>query len=256
MLASLQADKGTGEGGKRAPSMSSFKTKLVSYFALIAAVPTALAFYGFDTLSKRHELQRVDTRLRADVRFALAGYSQQLDASERRALPVPLNVAVERIRRNLDPRDALLAVQGGEIVTGVYAGRGLALAPGVPAPIALGGTQYRAILSSPLAAAGGVQFAALAPADDINDAVFAARGRIVLGLLGAVLGFGTLTYLLGLSVVRSLMRLVHGAEAIARGELNARVRVRGRDEFSQVADAFNRMATQLEQRLDELEEER
>src|SRR5438552_10519279 len=104
--------------------MASFKTKLVSYFALIAVVPTALAFYGFDTLSKRHETQRVDTRLRADVRFALAGYSQQLDASERRALPVPLTVAVQRIRRNLDPRDILVAVQSGEVVSGRYAGHG------------------------------------------------------------------------------------------------------------------------------------
>src|SRR5207237_9145469 len=93
MLALLEADKGTGEGGKRAPSMSSFKTKLVSYFALIAAVPTALAFYGFDTLSKRHELQRVDTRLRADVRFALAGHSQQPDSDERWPSPHPLHVA-------------------------------------------------------------------------------------------------------------------------------------------------------------------
>src|SRR5207248_9871561 len=90
----------------------------------------------------------------------------------------------------------------------------------------------------------------------LNGSVASARWRITGGLLVAVLGFGALTYLLGLSVVRSLTRLIRGADAIARGELSERVLIPGRDEFAQVADAFNRMATQLEQRVAELEAER
>src|SRR5439155_798372 len=65
--------------------MGSFKFKLVSYFALVALLPVVGAFYGFDTIAKRHETQRIDNRLQADVRAAVAGYVQQVDAAERRA---------------------------------------------------------------------------------------------------------------------------------------------------------------------------
>src|SRR5579862_6278792 len=85
--------------------MRSFKVKLICYFALLAILPTCLAFYGFDGLNKRREAQRVDGRLRADVRFAVAGYAQQLDSSERRAQPVSIVAAVDRLRDDLDPRD-------------------------------------------------------------------------------------------------------------------------------------------------------
>src|SRR5579862_6696789 len=102
--------------------MRSFKVKLICYFALLAILPTCLAFYGFDGLNKRREAQRVDSRLRADVRFAIAGYAQQLDASERRAQPISIAAAVDRLGNDLDPRDILVAVRNGEIVAGPDAG--------------------------------------------------------------------------------------------------------------------------------------
>ena len=124
----------------------------------------------------------------------------------------------------------------------------------------LAGRAYRGYVGTSvvtlLSARRGIQFAALAPERQLNAAVAAARWRIAIGLLAAVLALGGLTYLLGLSIVRSLSRLIRGADAIARGQLDERVEVRGHDEFAQVADAFNRMAAQLEQRLAELEEER
>src|SRR5919201_1261135 len=40
--------------------MGSFKLKLVLYFALLALLPTAIAFYGFNTLAQRSETRRVD----------------------------------------------------------------------------------------------------------------------------------------------------------------------------------------------------
>src|SRR3954470_24683790 len=93
--------------------MGSFKFKLVSYFALVALVPVVGAFYGFDTIAKRHETQRIDNRLQADVRAAVAGYVQQVDAAERRALPVSLPTAVARLTEAIDPRDMLVAVRDG-----------------------------------------------------------------------------------------------------------------------------------------------
>lgn len=48
-------------------------------------------------------------------------------------------------------------------------------------------------------------------------------------------------------VTDSLRRLAETAEAVAEGNLSARAQVTGRDEVAQVADAFNDMASQLEQ---------
>ncbi len=50
-----------------------------------------------------------------------------------------------------------------------------------------------------------------------------------------------------LRVVGDLRELSRSAERIARGELSARARVRGRDEVSQVAHSFNTMAARLQE---------
>jgi len=234
----------------------SFRFKLIGWFVLLAIIPTAVAYYGFDTFVKRRETQRIDSRLRADVRFAVAGYAQRLDASERRAQPVSIADVVDRLRSDLDPRDTLVAIRGGEIVSGLATGRQIALVPGVAGRVVLGGVAYRGLLTSQLTAPDGVQFAALARQSELDHAIGSARKQIVALLFAAVLGIGSLIYFLGLSIVRSLNRLIRAADEIAHGRLSTRVEVRGHDEFSRVADAFNRMAAQLEQRLAELDDER
>jgi diguanylate cyclase (GGDEF)-like protein len=234
----------------------SFKFKLLLYFAIVALVPVSGSYFGFETLAKRHETQKIDSRLRADLRSAIAGYSQQLDTAERRADVLPLVVVLPRIRAGIDPRDLLVAVQDGRIVAGPNTGAEIALAPGAPDRTVLGGTRYRGLLTSTLAAAGNVQFAALAPDRELAAAYTSARWRIAASLFAAVLLFGGLVYLLGISIVGTLRRLAGAADEIARGRFRERVQVSGRDEFAQVAGAFNRMAEQLEQRLIELEGER
>jgi len=236
--------------------MHSFRFKLILYFAVLAIIPTLLAFYGFDTLGKRRETQHVDSRLRTDVRFALAGYAQQVDASERRAQPVSIGEAVTRLSRDLDPHDILVAARNGEIIAGLGFGKPIALAPGVAGAVDIDAVAYRGLITSPLASSGGVQFAALARQSELDHAIASTRRQIAGLLFAAVLGVGCLIYFLGLSIVRSLNRLIRAADAIARGELSERVEAKGRDEFSRVAGAFNHMAGQLEQRLDELEDER
>jgi signal transduction histidine kinase len=49
------------------------------------------------------------------------------------------------------------------------------------------------------------------------------------------------------SITDTLRQLATTAGALARGDLDARVRARSRDEVAQVADAFNEMASQLQQ---------
>ena len=128
--------------------MGSFRIKLVTYFSLLAIIPTGVAFYGLDTFSKRREEHRIDSRLRSDIRFATSAYVQQVDASERRAQPVMLDAVLVRIRLALDPRDLLFAVQNSRIVAGAHAGQLLALAPGNPGPVEFSGAEYRGLLAT------------------------------------------------------------------------------------------------------------
>jgi diguanylate cyclase (GGDEF)-like protein len=234
--------------------MASFKFKLVSYFALVALVPVCGAFYGFDTIAKRRETQRIDNRLRADVRAAVAGYAQQLDAAERRAQPVSLPAALTRLSQGIDPRDTLVAVRNGVVVSGPHLSSPVSLVPRLPGRVVIDRTAYRALLTSSLG--GDVQFAALVPQRELSAAITASRWRLVVAVAAVVGMFGLLVYMLGVSIVRTLGRLAQAADEIARGRFRERVHVVGRDEFAQVAEAFNRMAAQLEQRIDELEYER
>jgi diguanylate cyclase (GGDEF)-like protein len=64
------------------------------------------------------------------------------------------------------------------------------------------------------------------------------------------------SYLEGRAIVRTLQTLVGAANGIARGRLDERVPVRGRDELAQLGRAFNDMANQLERRIEELGQER
>lgn len=69
-------------------------------------------------------------------------------------------------------------------------------------------------------------------------------GILLLFAGGIALSFG---YFLSASIAESIGRVVSGAEAIANGDLGARVVVKGNDELAELAVAFNRMAQQLQE---------
>jgi signal transduction histidine kinase len=69
-------------------------------------------------------------------------------------------------------------------------------------------------------------------------------GVLLLFAAGIALSFG---YFLSASIAESVHRVVAGAEAIADGDLSARVAVSGNDELAELAATFNRMAVQLQQ---------
>ena len=286
--------------------MGSFKFKLVVWFALLALLPLAVAFYGYDTLAKRSETRRADAALQAGLRGAVAGYAGRLDAAGLAAQRLAGDPALQRALRGHDRRtikailsrvpgahlgngtravsvlyqgrllgrisvsvplddrtlgalagglqrgDRLVVVRGTSVVAG---GTGtVALAPGRAARVRLGDTDFRGLETAELP--GGVTLAALTPQHRIDAAVRTSERTIFMALLASLLLFGIATYVLGRSVVRTLGRLVDAANAIAEGRLGGRVEVRGRDEFSQLSGAFNRMAATLELRLAELETER
>jgi hypothetical protein len=54
--------------------VGSFKVKLVAYFLLLSLLPIAAAFWGFTSVAGQSETRRVDARLQAGLRAALATY--------------------------------------------------------------------------------------------------------------------------------------------------------------------------------------
>jgi diguanylate cyclase (GGDEF)-like protein len=312
MLSFRRADNDCGKGIGRSRGflsrLGSFKLKLFVWFALLALLPLAVAFYGYDTLARRSETRGADASLEAGLRAAVAAYSSRVDAAgasarrlaaepavqhalrahDRKALarlvPQPavqpaavqtvsvlsagkllgrISVSVrvddsllDRIATALTPEDRLVAVQQGRIVAGPGTGTPLTLATGVSTRVEVDGVAYRALRTAALGSPRGLSFAALAPQATIDDATGASDRRIAAALAASLVLFALATYLLGRSVVGTLGRLARAADAIAGGDLEERVEVRGQDEFAQLGRAFNRMAGELEQRLTELEQER
>lgn len=76
----------------------------------------------------------------------------------------------------------------------------------------------------------------------------------LLGLTGLVLGAGLLVaYVLATLLTRPLTRLAEAARAVGRGDLSRRVAVRGGDEVSRLAAAFNAMIEDLGRSRREIE---
>ena len=82
--------------------MGSFKFKLVTWFALLALVPLAVAFYGYDSLTQRSETARADAALEAGLRGAVAAYATRLEAAAVQARQLALDPGLQRALRRHD----------------------------------------------------------------------------------------------------------------------------------------------------------
>jgi diguanylate cyclase (GGDEF)-like protein len=154
-----------------------------------------------------------------------------------------------RDRSGLDPNDKLVVVEHGRVALGPASVEGERLASSSrTTTLSVGRARYRTLAASPLAL--------LSPQDQIDDTVANADKRLLLGVLGSLVLIGLVAYVVGGSIVATLSRLADAANAIARGRLDRRVQVQGRDEFARLGLAFNEMADQLEARLAELDAER
>jgi diguanylate cyclase (GGDEF)-like protein len=128
-----------------------------------------------------------------------------------------------------------------------------------PRYVAVDGVTYRAVATDLLAGEQGrppVTLVGLTPRATIDEATGNLRERFVLFSVVALVAVGILAYVLGRTIVRSLRELADAAGAVARGRFERRVPARGRDEFGALGRAFNEMAEQLEERLEELAAER
>jgi diguanylate cyclase (GGDEF)-like protein len=129
-----------------------------------------------------------------------------------------------------------------------------------PRFVPVDGVSYRALGTDLIAGDSSgrpaVTLVALSPKAAVDTAVTDLRNRFLLFSAVAMVAVGILAYTFGRTIVRSLGELAAAAGAIAKGKLEQRVPVRGRDEFAALGQAFNDMAAQLEQRLKELAAER
>jgi diguanylate cyclase (GGDEF)-like protein len=173
---------------------------------------------------------------------------------------VPLNRAlVGRLERRsgLERSDHVLLLKDGRIVAGPLGVSGRLGTPSSrPTTVTLAGTRYRALAAGTLEEQPSATLAVISPQSKIDASNWAAQRRLVLGLLASLVIVMLVAYIEGRAIVRAIRRLVEAARAIARGDLQQRVPVQGRDELAQLGRAFNDMAFQLETRLDELAEER
>jgi diguanylate cyclase (GGDEF)-like protein len=165
--------------------VGSFKLKLVLWFALLALLPLAVAFYGYDSLATRSETRQVDAGLRSALRSAVAGYAVRLDEAGAAAGRLAAEPAVQGALR-LNDRGALLRlaarVPNASIDTrGIHAGVPAALPGGVRTVTvldhgrALGRVSVRVPLDARLLAALG---SGLAPGDRMIATRF---GRMTFG---------------------------------------------------------------------------
>ena len=96
----------------------------------------------------------------------------------------------------------------------------------------------------------------LTPQSAIDRATASSERRLLLTMLITFLLLILIAYFEGRSIVRRLSDFAGAANDIARGRLDRRVQIKGRDEFARLGRAFNEMADELEARQRELDEER
>ncbi len=82
--------------------MGSFKLKLVGYFLLLSLLPLAAAFWGFQTVAAKSETRRVDARLSAGLRAALAAYDERLNAAQASAMTLARDTTFQQELRARD----------------------------------------------------------------------------------------------------------------------------------------------------------
>jgi diguanylate cyclase (GGDEF)-like protein len=160
-------------------------------------------------------------------------------------------------RSGLKPSDAIVLLRNGRIVAGPSSLRGrVAVPPGVMRTVSIGHVRYRVLVAGGLRESPTSTFAVISLQSKIDAASNAIEHRLLLALV-ALLGLvGVLAYFQGRTIVRTVSELSAAARALARGKLDERVRVRGRDELAVLGRSFNDMAAELEARLEELEAER
>ncbi len=164
---------------------------------------------------------------------------------------------VALLRRSLGEDVHVDARRERILATSLPATRGVPLPRGPDGDVELGGRWYRTTrFEEPGFGGRRVQVTLL-----VQQSAVSGDLTQRLALAGAVLlGFFVLAMTFALTVSRALREeiraLLEGARRLGAGDLSARVRTEGGDEFAALGAEFNNMAAQLEARVEELGRER
>jgi diguanylate cyclase (GGDEF)-like protein len=173
---------------------------------------------------------------------------------------VPLDAALAHrleARSGLEQDDHVILLEGGRIVAGPPPARSRFDLPlGSTHTVSFAGTKYRALVAGTPDQKSATTLGVITPQARIDAANRDATNRLLIGLVAALVFVACVAYVEGRAIVRTIRRLVDAARAIARGDLEQRVPVQGRDEFALLGRTFNQMAFQLQTRLDEIEAQR
>jgi len=90
----------------------SFKLKLVAYFVLLALLPLAAAFVGFDAVVQRSEMRLADARLQSGLRAGIAAYQQELGTAGRTASALARSRVFQDALIDHDRRELQRILQG------------------------------------------------------------------------------------------------------------------------------------------------
>jgi diguanylate cyclase (GGDEF)-like protein len=123
--------------------------------------------------------------------------------------------------------------------------------------VTIGGTGYRTVTGSfPWFGARLVDVTVLSSLAATDSST--GTSELVAG--GFVAGFLVLAFAFSILAARELEgqlgRFLHAARRLGSGDFSSRVPVEGHDEFAALGEEFNKMSSQLESRLDELQQER
>ena len=171
--------------------MGSFKVKLVAYFLLLSLLPLAAAFWGFSTVAARSETRRVDARLQAGIRAALATYQDELVQADNAAAALARNPKFQRalMRRDraalqkLLSRRPHLSVEAGDLHIGRVDPTAATRQVAVVGPT---GARGAVIASVPLDHALVVRLEGRSGLDSDEHVVLIEDRRIVAGPVGAL----------------------------------------------------------------------
>jgi diguanylate cyclase (GGDEF)-like protein len=153
--------------------------------------------------------------------------------------------------------DAVLMREGGEVLASTLAGGARAKIPDQPGSVKINGRNYRTASFTESGFLGErVKVAVLSLKDTLSADV--RRSRLLAG--GILAGFFILALTFAMLVSRSLQRQMESfllaARRLGSGDFSTQVPTTGRDEFAMLGEEFNKMSRQLEDRLQELAQER
>ena len=92
------------------------------------------------------------------------------------------------------------------------------------------------------------------PLDEEQDILGLVRRALLLAALGLVILVGGIAWLVTRQVVTPVRMAARIAERLSAGRLEERMRVRGEDDLARLAASFNRMATNLQRQIRQLED--